>query len=290
MAPDDQRPDQPNELSAPGRGGGPDLPDVPLARPADAVQPYEVAPSTQPPTDPEAWRRFQEFQQFQQFQDYQRQYGQQPGAGPLPPPVPGPPPVGPATGRPLWQRVVRGKLFRRLVLLVLLLLALNWAYQHYFGTPDEDLPASQTGGGQTRTNLLLEKTPEQAVRKVYDNIAQNIPNDACTRFSDETRQQFADHFGGGACAEVISDLHAKVTDANSYAESIPAVLSGVSRSAPQVEISSCAAGIAGGPALGVFTVKQIELGQWLIIEHRLEPVCKGAGQTSGPTSGPRPTA
>ena len=285
MALDDQRPDQPNELSAPGRGDGAELPDVPPSRPADALRPYEVGQPGQAPMDPEAWRRFQEFQQFQQFQDYQRRYGQQPGTGPLPPPV-RPRSVGPARSRPLWQRVVRGKLFRRLVLLALVLLALSWAYQHYFGTPDEDLPASETGGGQTRTNLLLEKTPEQAVRKLYDNIAQNIPNDACTRFDDEARRQFTDHFGGGECADVIADLHAKVTDANSYAESVPAVLPGVNRGQPRVEVSSCAAGITGGPTLGVFTVRQIELGQWLIVEHRLEPICRDAV----PTSGSRPTA
>ncbi|GAA3002848.1 hypothetical protein [Actinokineospora diospyrosa] len=228
--------------------------------------PPAIRPPGQPPAvpmpDDEQWRQFQEFQRFQDFQRGQAD-------GTLPPPPR-------AKRRPLWLRVLLAKWFRRLVYLLLVLLALTWAYQHFFGGPDEDLPASQTGGGKTTRTVLFATTPKEAVRAFYDNIAQNIPDDACTRFeTQQVEDQFARHFNAPDCRTAVQRLNAEVGTANEYAEPrFPLAMDFTPRTDGTIVVSSCEMEVYDGPRLGRFTVKVIPGSrgdQWTISRHDDEP-------------------
>ncbi|WP_091671007.1 hypothetical protein [Amycolatopsis marina] len=288
------------------------------AYPAPPAHPAQPTPPIQPPgqyaqqpaadLDAEQLRQFQQFQQFQDFLRYneaQRQAGgdmvPQPTQQPAPPypqggppAPPGPPPqlvpVAPQEPPrrrkvPRWLRRLAAKLLGWVIVLVILGLAANWAYDRIFGVENEDLPASMTGGGTYKTNDLLSDLPYEAVRQVYDAIAQEDPStgeppvaQACGRFAEAVQQRFAVNLGYADCKQAVLALHTDVTDINDYAESIPSSVS-EPVSSETIRIDSCDFDIAGGPALGVFTVSQVELGQWLITGH--EP---------GPRTCPAPTS
>lgn len=137
-------------------------------------------------------------------------------------------------------------------------------------------PTSELNGGGENYPRGLPKLPYETVRMVYDNIAQAIPDHACLRFDNPTRQKFATDFGYSDCQAAATALTKQVTNVNDYAESIPSYISG--QSGNTIQIDSCSFTISGGPALGVFTVTKIEAGQWLIVGH--EP-----GPTNCPTKG-----
>jgi hypothetical protein len=275
------------------------------AQPAPQDQSTHSTPPAQPQPpapqlDAEQLRQYQQFQQFQDFLRYneaQQQSGgalvphsnqqpatSQPQGGPPAPPGP-PPRLVPAASQeprgpkvPRWLRRLGGKVLSWLIFLLLLLLALNWAYDHYFGTDsDEDKPAAATGGGTYRTNDILSDLPYEAVRQVYDAIAQEDPRtglppvpQACGRFSAATQQTFAENLGYADCEQAVLALHEDVVDVNDYAESMPSSVS-EPVTGKTIRIESCDFEITGGPALGVFTVSQVELGQWLITGHEQGP-------------------
>ncbi|WP_116051584.1 hypothetical protein [Amycolatopsis palatopharyngis] len=295
----DQRPgpdeQQPGTAIEPARPGQP-------AHPAQPVQPpnQEQPPQEPAELDAEQLRQFQQFQQFQDFLRYSE--AQQQGGGELtprptqqpapphpqagPPAPPGSPPqLAPVAPQepprrpklPRWLRRLGVKVLGWVIVLIILALAVNWAYDHLFGTGDEDLPASMTGGGTYKTNDLLSDLPYEAVRQVYDAIAQEDPRTgeppvpaACGRFAEAVRQTFAANLGYADCRQAVLALHTEVTDINDYAESIPSTVS-EPVTGETVRIDSCDFEVAGGPALGVFTVSQVELGQWLITGHEQGP-------------------
>ncbi|EHR48962.1 hypothetical protein SacmaDRAFT_0666 [Saccharomonospora marina XMU15] len=250
--------------------------------------------------DPEQLRQFEQFQQFQQFlrfQEAQRaqrqigteltQHGQQSllptGTQDL---VPQPPPTGSKV--PGWLRWLGKKLLGWLIFFILLAIALTWAYNYFIGGDDDNSSesAAKMGGGTYKTNELLSKEPHEAVRSVYDAIAQTDPRtntpliaDACGRFDNDNRQiqqRFASNLGYADCRQAVLGLHAEVTNVNDYAESIHPRR--YDANAGSLRIDSCDFDVKGGPALGVFTVTQVEFGQWLITGH--EP---------GPATCPKPT-
>jgi hypothetical protein len=241
--------------------------------------PASHPPAVRPPTDvtPEQVRQFQEFQQFQELMRQQSEQGL-------------PPPWAPPRKEGLAKRLVRSavsKVVTGLVVLAILVLAGWWAIDYFFG-PDLNQPtASQTGGGKTEDNLILDTNPYETVRKIYHHIAngeRGVPEQVCLRFQDRG-EKFAEDMGYRDCTEAVEGLAAEVTDANAYAESMPSYRSD---SAPtsEIVISSCQdnvrGGIQGGPPLGVFTVRKIEGskgGQWIITDHETEPAC-----TSGSTT------
>lgn len=240
--------------------------------PPPALQP----PHEPAPLDPDQVRQFQQFQQFQELMR------QQPAGAQLPLPVPGPPPP---PKPPLWQKALRSKLFRRLaVLAVIVLTAPIWwsavltgiasLVTDVFGSHKDNRPASETGGGLYHTNHILKDNPYDAVRQVYERVADNSPDFACGVFSDEAAQQFAEHVNAPDCPNAIKMLNAQVDNApgsmNAYAEPDFHGKMGEKPSADSITISSCELGVTAGPRLGAFTVSRVDKGQWLITGHRRE--------------------
>ena len=268
------------------------------ARPA---QPQPAA-GAHPQLDPEQLRQFQQFQQFQdylRFTEAQRQNGQLvPGqSGPPAPPPGGPvqvtaPPQLPAPRprirAPRWAKRLAGKLLSAFLFLLVLLIAGKLAYDYFFPSQDDNRPASETGGGTYHTNKILSTQPYEAVRTVYDAIAQKDPNPedmatrACGRFREDIQQKFATDMGFADCRQAVFALHAQVTDINAYAESIPSYVS--DQGGDTVRVDSCSFSISGGPALGVFVVTKVEKGQWLVTGHEPGPAtCRPP--SASPTTG-----
>ncbi|WP_258905078.1 hypothetical protein [Actinokineospora sp. UTMC 2448] len=261
------RPDWP---STPGGNPSPAEQAFPAARPdrpsAPGAHPHGPPPGATPPPavvpgeafDAEQWRRFQEFQEFKRFEEAQ---------GQAPPPR--------RAGKPLWRKLVFNRWVRRLVVLLLLLIAASWAVDHYFGNPDADLPASETGGGKASRTVLFAESPREAIRMIYNNVAQATLPDACTRFeTEELAQLFADHFNAPDCPTAIRRLHDEVTDASAYARPVfPAAVDLRPGADGTVVVSSCELQISAGPRLGEFTLRIIPgslSNQWIISGHRKE--------------------
>jgi hypothetical protein len=203
-----------------------------------------------------------QFQQFQQFQELMRQQG-----GALVP-------LLPPARKPLWRRILGSRLVRRLVLLLIVVLGLYFAYDYYFGSDNDNRPASETGGGLYHTNHILKDDPYDAVRQVYQRVADNTPAFACGVFTDEAAQQFAEHFNAADCPAAVAKLNAEVDTApgskNAYAEPDFQGKLGQKPNESPITISSCELGVSAGPRLGVFTVSRVEKEQWIITGHQRE--------------------
>lgn len=182
-----------------------------------------------------------------------------------------------------WSKWLLRKLISALLLVLVLLLAGWLAWQYFFENKDSERSGTEGGGGTYRTNKILSTSPYEAVRSVYDAVAQKDPRtkeplvaQACGRFDEPIQTKFAQNMGFSDCRAAVIALHQRVTHANRYAESMPS-----SRSVPVegdvLTISSCrdniVGGIRNGPSLGVFIVRKVEKGQWLIVDHTTEPSC-----------------
>ncbi|WP_253771221.1 hypothetical protein [Goodfellowiella coeruleoviolacea] len=250
--------------STPGAAGGPPaLPAPPGASPAAGTVPGSASlPVPAPGTAPG------------------------PGAAPVPvidqgrwpPQPPSGPPHPPGSPRtPLWRRVLRLRLVRRLIRLavtvLVVLLLLNWAYQYYFG----EEPEEAAGGGRTETNQLLPTKPSETVRMLYDHIAQGLPDDACALFTDATKQTFATDLGAPDCPQAMRQLSAAVQRKSSYAEPVFRNDTTKVPAGTTTEISSCAdLVVQGGQRLGRFTLTRQDNGGWIISGHENEPAdCVG---------------
>ncbi|MFT7869311.1 MULTISPECIES: hypothetical protein [Amycolatopsis] len=253
----------------------------------------------QPPVDP---AELEQFRQFQQFQDYLRFTQAQQGTQPAPPPDAGvvqAPPSQPAAQPPMippgyqlvptesrrapkWVTWLGKKVLAWVLALVILGVAGTWLYNHFFPNDSGKSSAqlAQEGGGKYQTNHILSTSPYEAVREVYDAIAQNLVPQACGRMDEPIQQKFAQDLGYADCQVAVHELNRQVTNKNKYAESMPSY---VSEPIPgdRFTISSCQFGIVGGPALGAFTVAKVPKGQWLIVEHTNEPTpCPAPTPTS----------
>lgn len=233
-----------------------------------------------PAIDPEQVRQFQEFQQFQELMRQQEQGtpGQlQPWAQP--------------PRRRRWVPRFVGKVLLTVAIVVLLGVVIVYAVA-WLLTPSRDQPpASEVGGGKSETNLIFETDPRNAVRKIYDDIAQGDPTSACGRFTEEARAEFANHFSGlgGSCEEVVEALNAQVTPGRKSDYANPRFPSWVhtNPTSDTVPVSSCALVVTGGPRLGMLTVSKIERsvgGQWIVTRHDNEPESCAGVPTAPPTS------
>ncbi|WP_033291333.1 hypothetical protein [Amycolatopsis jejuensis] len=269
-----------------------------LPQPAANGSPEQV-----PPLDPEQLRQFQEFQRFQEYLRFtQAQQGTEPaptpdgglvpagsrqpqplagGQPPAPPNQPGalaPYEDRPRKPVPRWVKRLGGKILGWVLVLVLLYLGGNWLYHKIF--PSDDGKTSEQvaaeGGGKLNTNQLLPtSSPYEAVRGVYDGIAQHGPGikdmvaHVCGRFDEATQVKFAKDTGFADCPAAVAGIHQILEQrpraVNDYAESIPK--QSTWPPGPSVVVKSCDFAISGGPPLGTFTVSQLPSGQWLITGH-----------------------
>ncbi len=302
---------KPEETPSPG--STPNLP-----QPAAPNLP-EPNGSAEPQLDPEQLRQFQEFQRFQEYLRFtQSQQGAEPApdaglvpagnrqpqplAGGQPPAPPNHPGAltayeePPKNRRPVprWVKRLGGKILGWVIALVILGILVNWGYHQIFPSDDGKTSAqiAAEGGGLYHTNqILTTASPYESVRRVYDGIAQHGPGQksmvdhVCGLFDQATQQKFATDLGFTDCAAAVQGLHDRLDRApgsvDAYAESIS------KRSGwppgEDVVIKSCDFAITGGPALGDFTVKQVEKGQWLIVGHKRGPEkCTPPTATSAP--------
>lgn len=257
------------------------------------VQPAQRAAPQHP--DPEQLRQFEQFQQFQEFlrfQEAQRHAGTDLAHGaphqPVPTAtqqlVPQPPPR--ATRVPGWLRWLGKKLLGWLIFFILLAIALTWAYNYFIGGDNDNSSesAAKLGGGTYKTNELFSKEPYAAISQLYSKVAADRADLACGYFDNERRavqQRFAQNLGYRDCAEAVRELSQQVTHVTDYSRSIHPRR--YDPNATSLRIDSCDFDVKGGPALGVFTVTQVELGQWLITGH--EPGPATCPKPSSPTTG-----
>lgn len=239
-----------------------------------------------PRLDEEQLRQFQQFQQFQDYLKFTEAQKQgivpAPPAGPVtqayghPPAPPGPPPGEPARPSrpraPRWLRRLGGKVIAWLIAILLIAIAGTIVYRQIFpsdeGKTSEEIASE--GGGKYRTNHVFSTSPYEAVRFVFHNVAQGRVDDACGRFQENIQTTFALDVGYQDCRLAVEGLHAQVTRKNDYAESLPSYTS-EPVTGTTLTIDSCKYPIKGGPALGTFTVSQVEKGQWLITGHAPGP-------------------
>lgn len=255
--------------------------------PAEGAAP---PPATRPPANitPEEIRQFQEFQRFQELMRDQAEKGFPQGT----PPPPGflqpwgQPPPKESFGKRLLKATI-SKIITGLVVLAVLVIAGYLAIDYFLGEEHNQPKASEVGGGETETNVILPEDPYEAVRMIYHQIAngKGVPAQVCLRFKDGGKK-FATDMGYDNCTEAVKGLAPQVTNANDYAESMPSYKTTFNPATHnEVRISSCAdnirGGIQGGPALGVFTVeKDLDSKpgpkggkQWVIVGHENEPPC-----------------
>ncbi|MFB9929495.1 hypothetical protein ACFORO_39830 [Amycolatopsis halotolerans] len=312
---------QPPALPQPG--GAEIAPRTPAQPAAPNEPPALPQPSgsAEPQLDPEQLRQFQEFQRFQEYLRFtQSQQGTEPAPAPdaglvpvgnrQPQPLAGGQPPAPPhqpgaltayeepprERRPVprWVKRLGGKILGWVIALVILGILINWGYHQIFPSDDGKTSAqiAAEGGGTYHTNqILTTASPYESVRRVYDGIAQHGPGQksmvdhVCGLFDQATQLKFATDLGFTDCAAAVQGLHDRLDRApgsvDAYAESIS------KRSGwppgEDVVVKSCDFPITGGPALGDFTVKQVEKGQWLISGHQRGPEkCAPPTATSTP--------
>ncbi|MBP2322431.1 hypothetical protein JOF56_002816 [Kibdelosporangium banguiense] len=237
---------------------------------ADNEQPSQ---SNQPvPYDPDQQRQFEQFQQFQQFLQFQEAQGQ----GQLPPAIA-------PKKRPGWQKFLLSKLFRRLVLLGLVIGAAAWGcsvLQDTFNIAPKDDGLGQQGGAGPggEAQRMYNENPKAGVQTVYSFVARgNV--DACRSFEPAAAKQFADDFGAADCPAAVKKLAGTV---GSNPEVRDLNWSGVQT----LTVSSCTQlrPKPGTRLLGEFTFSKHPNG-WLVSAHKSEPdPCPAPTTTAPPTT------
>lgn len=218
----------------------------------------DLAPrQPQPPApqiDPEQLRQFQEFQRFQEYQRYQEATGQAPQ-----PPKP--------QGKRWWLVVLGSRIFWRALFLLLVVISVVWAYNHFFGTDDPGDIAQDSGGVTGPAQGLSAPAGLQGtVGMFYKHVSFADTTRACTLFlRDDTRQKFANAYGASDCAAAVKDLKTKVTSVDRYQQIMfpPDMLK--TPTSTKVTIDSCALTVEGGPRLGTFVVEKVNAG-WVITD------------------------
>jgi hypothetical protein len=226
------------------------------------------------PYDPEQQRQFEQFQQYQQFLKFQESQGQ------LPPGAVPPPPQAPK-GRPWWKKVLRSKLFQKLVFLVLVLIGLTWAYNYYFGpAPDDNTVQGGAGPGTQDEPGRRVENPAVGMMTLYEFVAAGDKN-ACTLFEKSAAQAFAVDLGAQDCVSAVAALKGTV-DGNLERPDVKW------RGLQTVTVSSCTDIRAkpGTKLLGSFVFTNKGNG-WTITDHARESdPCVAATTTTVPTTTP----
>lgn len=168
---------------------------------ADNEQPSQ--PNQPVPYDPEQQRQFEQFQQYQQFLKFQEMQGQLP-------PGAAPPTPAPKKERPWWMKVLRSKMFRKLVMLAIVIVGLIWAYNYYFGPgPDDSTVQGGAGPGTPDEPGRRVENPNVGMMTLYEYVAAGDKN-ACTLFEKSAAQAFAVDLGAQDCASAVIALKGAV--------------------------------------------------------------------------------
>lgn len=208
------------------------------------------------PVDPEQQKQFEQYQQFQQFLKFQEAQG-----GALVPAAPSPPKP------PRWKKILFSKGFRKLAMAAAVIIALIWAYNHYFGPPPDD--GKVTGGGGPGTGEeegRRAENPNAGIQAVYSYIATGQSKYLCEGFFAPTgRSDFAKDFDAPDCPAAAAKLAGNVHSA------VPNPLVKWTNK-NEVTVSSCK-DLSLDPdtkPLGKFTFTKRPNG-WTITRHEPEP-------------------
>lgn len=244
--------------------GSKDLPEK--ARPADVVNAEVVEEVTAPapagpprPAGDEEFRQYQQFLQFQKFREWQESQGGDVAVRP---------PSSPAEApeKPWWKKalgLLRSKLVRRLVYLLVVLLLLNWAYDHYFGSGDSGSDSSGSGQPPVRPVPQKAPTPEDALYDLHNLLRGDDPAQACGLFDAAGQNGFAVGHQAPDCATAARQVHDQITDGSAYANPKPGP-DAVVVNGPEAVVHGCRVQVRGGPQLGSLKLTRQPDGGWAI--------------------------
>jgi hypothetical protein len=247
--------------------------------PQQPQQPAEI--------DPEQLRQFQEFQRFQEYQRFQAAQtgapGQPPGPPALPPGHDAPPALPPGqtiyvkpAPKPVWQIILSSKLVRWLVMLLILLLLANYAYNRWFGGGDDPGDRAVDSGGN-KGNVIAPTNAyglQGTVGIFYKHVSQGSAPQACNLFADDgrARNKFTAAFNAPDCEAAIRSLKAKVLNVGDYEQVYFPDTMLKEPLTPTTEISSCKdLVVKGGPRLGSFVLTKQVNNTWIISDYTAEP-------------------
>ncbi|GAB3910865.1 hypothetical protein GCM10029964_115530 [Kibdelosporangium lantanae] len=123
----------------------------------------------------------------------------------------------PAAKKPTWKRILFSRAFRRAAFYLVVILAVVWAYNHYFGTPDDDGKGTQgtAGPGQKTDPGKASTSPNAAIDTLYrwaatGNQGTNAASACQQLFNEAGQRAFVIDFGGTDCESVVRGLAGKV--------------------------------------------------------------------------------
>lgn len=279
---------------------------------SDADQPREIVPREPalPELNPEQRRQFDEFQRFQAYQRYVAQQAKVSDNEPVAPLDQGREhaPVTAvhkqltgiharldevlasqqrterAVNPPVWKKLLRSRLVSWLVVLAVLIAGGIWVLQHFFGSRTQGPAATPQPVDRPGAVALGGTHPDETVIGIYHNVAAGNARDVCVVFTDAGKRQFAADNGVPTCEDAVRKLHAQVTDVTAYNNSLVSsrdvgVDDGDSYQRNSFVVTSCAAGITGGPRLGEFALVRAPNRTWIVAGHRNES-CPSSPTTS----------
>ena len=201
---------------------------------------------------------YQEFLEFKRFKEWQA--GNTPDNGGRPPA---------AEARPWWKKALgslRHKAIRRILYVLIALLLLNWAYDHYFGSSDnaEEVNPVQAHRDHLHTNPIRQTKPMNAVRTIYDSLATE-PDTVCEKFTEQGRAAFTRGNNAPNCQAAVNAIGAQITNPMLFKN--PNFTGAALDPAQQddVTIRGCDTQVTGGPNLGDFTLHRQPTGGWVIV-------------------------
>ncbi len=256
----------PDPTSAPETPRAPEVVDAEVVEDAPQSQPSGSAQSQ----DDEAFRQYQQFLEFQKFQEWQRQQGDPPGQGPQSQGTPSGTEYFVATtttGAPWWKRLLRllrFKFVRRVLYVLLALLLIPLAIDHWFssGERDSSAPIGTPGNQDPGLSPAAPTVPQDIISNVHNMLAY-APGPTCGLFTESGAKAFAAAHQAPDCVAAAEKLHSQVTVPTRYA--VPGISEDTIEIADDdARASSCTLTVEGGPRLGTFGLHRQPNGGWLI--------------------------
>lgn len=235
----------------------PEIVDAEVVDVAEHDRPPEPAPrgdAVKAADDPE----YQEFLEFKRFKEWQASQGDGTAT--------------PAPEKPWWKKalgLLRRKWVRRILYVLVALLLLNLAYDHYFGGSDGSSSGNGSGGSAPVDSVpMTAQNPQQAIRSVFNYLRAEPPEQACALFDDQGKADFAAAHGAPDCAGAARAVHGQITDLNAYANPKFAH-DAIVEAGPEAQVPGCRIRVSGGPGLGTFKLTRTPQGGWTISAYAL---------------------